>query len=222
MSYYAEKLSAERLRKCYEVAPPRVRQYLDAEVDHAASRIQPGDTVLELGCGYGRIFEKLADKTTTLIGIDNSLSSLRLGREMFSEVGNVHFLQMDAANLAFRNATFDVVLCIQNGLSAFKVDQRRLIEESIRVTRSGGKVLLSTYAQTFWEHRLHWFTLQADQGLLGEIDQQATGNGVIVCKDGFKATTITPDNFENLTAELGVQMHLLEVDESSLFCEIAL
>ncbi|UCE62216.1 MAG: class I SAM-dependent methyltransferase [Phycisphaerales bacterium] len=221
MSYYAEKLSAQRLRKCYDIAPPRVRQDLDAEVAHVAGRIRPGDTVLELGCGYGRIFEKLTDRSTTLIGIDTALSSLQLGREMFGGFGNVHFLQMDAANLAFCDGAFDVVLCIQNGLSAFKVNQRDLIGESVRVTRPGGRVLLSTYAEKFWEHRLRWFKLQADHGLLGEIDQRATGNGVIVCRDGFKATTITPDNFQALTNELAQRTHLLEVDKSSLFCEIS-
>jgi hypothetical protein len=30
--YYSEKLSAERLKKCYDIAPSRVRQYLDAEI----------------------------------------------------------------------------------------------------------------------------------------------------------------------------------------------
>ncbi len=30
--YYVEALSAERLRKCYEVAPPRVLRYLEAEL----------------------------------------------------------------------------------------------------------------------------------------------------------------------------------------------
>ncbi len=31
-SYYEEKLSAERLKKAYTIAPPRVKQYLEAEV----------------------------------------------------------------------------------------------------------------------------------------------------------------------------------------------
>jgi ubiquinone/menaquinone biosynthesis C-methylase UbiE len=59
-SYYSEHVSAGRLRRCYELAPPRVRRYLDAEIEHVAGRIRPGDAVLELGCGYGRVMEKLA------------------------------------------------------------------------------------------------------------------------------------------------------------------
>jgi 2-polyprenyl-6-hydroxyphenyl methylase/3-demethylubiquinone-9 3-methyltransferase len=218
--YYAERLSAERLRRCYEIASPRVRQYLDAEVSHVAGRIRPSDRVLELGCGYGRVVKELVGKAGTLIGIDTSLSSLQLARELMCEQGNTWFLAMDACALGFRDGTFDVVLCIQNGLSAFKVDQRVLIGECIRVARPGGRVLFSSYAQKFWKDRLAWFQLQSDEGLLGEIDHDATGDGVIVCKDGFRATTISPDDFMALMSEFNVHPKIEEVDESSLFCEI--
>ena len=46
--YYAQQLSAERLRTCYEIASPRVSQYLSAEIDHAATWLRPSDRVLEL------------------------------------------------------------------------------------------------------------------------------------------------------------------------------
>ncbi|GAF70576.1 unnamed protein product, partial [marine sediment metagenome] len=120
----------------------------------------------------------------------------------------------------FRDGVFDVVVCIQNGISAFHVDQRVLIAESIRVTRPGGRVLFSSYSERFWKHRLEWFRLQAEQRLLGEIDWQATRDGVIVCKDGFRATTIGPDEFISLTSEFNVQRRIVEVDQSSLFCEL--
>ncbi len=219
-NYYAQRLSAERLRKCYEIAPSRVRRYLDAELDYVMSRIRPDDIVLELGCGYGRIFERLACKAGTVIGIDNAFASLELGRRMLEGFPNVRFVQMDAATLAFQDRVFDVVVCIQNGVSAFKVDRRKLVEESVRVTRKSGRVLLSSYSPRFWSDRLEWFRLQSEHGLLGEIDEQATGDGVIVCKDGFKATTVGPDEFLLLTADLDVHIRIEEVDESSVFCEI--
>lgn len=218
--YYSERLSAERLRKCYEIAPPRVKQYLDAEIQHTASQIRPADTVLELGCGYGRVLEKLAPKAKRLVGIDTSRSSIELGRELLRGLANCWLLQMDAVALGFRDQVFDVVLCIQNGISAFKVDQQALIAESIRVTRAGGRVLLSSYSAKFWDARLEWFRLQSEQGLLGEIDWAATGDGVIVCKDGFSATTLSRDDFVSLTSGLGVQRRIEEVDASSIFCEL--
>ncbi len=219
--YYDERLSAQRLRRCYEIAPPRVRRYFDAEFRFVADRIRPSDEVLELGCGYGRFIGSLAGKARLLVGIDTSTASLLMGRELSGGTAACRFLQMDALALAFRDRTFDVVLCIQNGLSAFHVDPRTVISESIRVGRRGGRVLLSSYSPRFWPDRLEWFRLQAAEGLLGKIDEQATGNGVIVCSDGFHARTIGGDEFLSLTSGFDVQSVVVqEVDESSVFCEI--
>ncbi len=219
--YYTERLSAELLQRCYEIAPPRVRQYLDAEIEHVLSHVRASDAVLELGCGYGRVLGRLSEGAATAIGIDTSRSSLRVARDLLAKRGNCRVLCMDAASLGFCDHAFDVVACVQNGISAFRVDQRALIAESIRVARPGGRVMCSSYAAEFWEPRLEWFRLQADHGVIGEIDWEATGAGVIVCKDGFRATTVDADGFERLTCDFNVQRQIRVVDRSSLFCELA-
>lgn len=219
-SYYSEQLSAERLRKCYQIAPPRVRQYLDAEIRHVAGRIGPADLVLELGCGYGRVLEKLAERARALVGIDTSASSLQLARRLLGGISNCQLVQMNSVALGFRDRVFDVVVCIQNGISAFGVNQRELTAESIRVVRAGGRVLFSSYARGFWKDRLEWFRLQSAHGLLGEIDWGATRDGVIVCKDGFRATTLGPEQFESLASGFNVHCQIEEVDQSSVFCEL--
>jgi 2-polyprenyl-6-hydroxyphenyl methylase/3-demethylubiquinone-9 3-methyltransferase len=122
--------------------------------------------------------------------------------------------------MAFKANCFDLTVCIQNGISAFKVNQRSLIKEAARVTRPEGTVLFSSYAAKFWPHRLDWFRAQADCGLVGEIDEAATGNGVIVCKDGFKAITIGPEDFRSLAADVGRALTITTVDDSSVFCAI--
>lgn len=83
--YYVEKLSALRLKRVYEIATPQICQYLDAELDHVLNKIKAGDTVLDLGCGYGRIIPQLAEKAGTVVGIDSSMESLRLGSEMLAD-----------------------------------------------------------------------------------------------------------------------------------------
>jgi 2-polyprenyl-6-hydroxyphenyl methylase/3-demethylubiquinone-9 3-methyltransferase len=225
--YYAENLAGERLRRCYELAPPRVRQYLAAELDHVLARLTPGDRVLELGCGCGRVLPQLAERAGIVVGIDTSRASLALARSGADVTSparpaptNLALAEMNAAMLGFGTGSFDVVVCIQNGVSAFHVDRRRLVEEATRVTRAGGRTLFSSYAAAFWDDRLEWFRHQAAAGLLGEIDEVATGNGVIVCRDGFRATTVSPDEFAALAAAVGVPATVTEVDGSSVFCEM--
>jgi 2-polyprenyl-6-hydroxyphenyl methylase/3-demethylubiquinone-9 3-methyltransferase len=220
--YYSHKLSAERLKKCYDIAPERIRRYLEAEIDFVLEKIQPSSSVLELGCGYGRVLDRLAQKASSVFGIDTSLESLQMARGAMSGAAGCHLALMNAARLGFPRGSFDTVVCIQNGLSAFKVDQSRLIQESIRVTKPGGNVLFSSYSDRFWEDRLEWFRIQSDYGLVGEIDFEATGDGVIVCKDGFRATTVGLYDFAILTAGLGVSARITEVDGSSVFCEIVI
>jgi 2-polyprenyl-6-hydroxyphenyl methylase/3-demethylubiquinone-9 3-methyltransferase len=127
---------------------------------------------------------------------------------------------MDAASLGFRDRSFDRVICIQNGISAFHVDQLTLVTETVRVTKPGGIALFSSYSDKFWQHRLDWFEAQAKAGLLGEINHEKTGNGIIVCKDGFTASTVRADDFLALTSQLKVDAKIVEVNGSSVFCEI--
>lgn len=218
--YYSQKLSAEKLKLCYEIAPPRVKQYLEAEIEFILEKIKPSDIILELGCGYGRVLEKLITKARTVVGIDTSYASLLLAEEILGDAPSCHLLAMDAVKLGFGDRLFDLVFCIQNGISAFGVDQRRLIEEAMRVTCSGGTVFFSSYSENFWKDRLAWFRIQSEHKLIGEIDEEATGHGVIVCKDGFRATTVGRNDFASLASHLDIKPTITEVNGSSIFYEI--
>jgi 2-polyprenyl-6-hydroxyphenyl methylase/3-demethylubiquinone-9 3-methyltransferase len=216
-AYYSDGLNAERLRRCYEIAPPRVQRYLRAEIDFVLACIRPADQVLELGCGYGRAIEHMIGVADRVVGIDTSVDSLIMGAETIECRG---LAAMDAGNLGFVDGSFDVVFCIQNGISAFGIDRSLVIDEAIRVTRPGGTVLFSSYSNRFWPERMKWFRIQAAHGLLGDIDEDATGDGVIVCKDGFRAETVGSGQFERLAASTRYPFEVVEVDESSLFCVI--
>ena len=216
--YYDTNLSAQRLKKCYDIAPSRVRQYLQAEIDFVLKKISRKDIVLDLGCGYGRLIPYLAKKAKFVHGIDASMPSLLLGNELLKNVQH-HFLQhMNATRLVYSANTMDVVLCLQNGISAFQVDQRALIKEAVRVTKPGGMAIFSTYSEKFWEHRLKWFKLQSKAGLVGDLDPEKTKNGSIVCKDGFCSSAINAKKFLEQTRWIrGIKVMVREVDDSCLF-----
>ena len=218
--YYDENLSGKRLERCYDIASGRVRQYLEAEITHVLDRLRPTDTVIELGCGYGRIAWRLAEIAHRVVGIDTATQSLELAKQQNHGEIKCDFQSMDALDLHFPDNSFDTVVCLQNGICAFGADPASLLKEALRVTREGGIVILSSYSDRFWQHRLGWFEAQATEGLVGEIDLEASGDGVIVCHDGFSAGRFTPENFRTLCLSLGIKSKITEVDQSSVFCEV--
>ena len=218
--YYNKNLSADKLKKVYEIAPPRTKQYLQAEIDFVLNNIRSSDTVLELGCGYGRVLKPLAQKAQTVFGIDSSPGNIMAAQEYLGEFDNIQLFTMNDVDLTFEKNSFDKVICIQNGISAFHVDPRKLISESLRVTKKNGLILFSSYSDKFWKDRLEWFKVQSEYRLLGEIDWGKTKNGEIICKDGFSAQTYNKSDFEELMSRFEVLYKICEVNNSSIFCVI--
>jgi len=219
-TYYKDKLSADKLLRCYEIAPPRIKHYLNAELYFVISNLHGTDLVLELGCGYGRVMKEVSQSVPWIIGNDISKRSLELAGAYMEPCQNYAVFLMDASQMSFRSCIFDAVFCIQNGISAFGVNKKRLIAESIRVTKDNGIILFSSYSPKIWEARLEWFRKQSQFGLIGEIDEEKTRDGTIVCKDGFRATTVSSDQFVGLFDEFRLNASIIEVDESSIFCKI--
>lgn len=218
--YYDQVLSGKKLKDVYDTATPPVKRYLESEIQFILDSIRPGDSVLDLGCGYGRIIPRLLEKASFVVGLDNSFGNLLYGNDHLNKNLNYSFLCMSAESLGLKQNSFDAVICIQNGISAFHIDQKSLIKESVQLCRKSGIVLFSTYSPKFWEHRLEWFKLQSEAGLLGEIDVEKTKDGTIVCTDGFTATTVTAEKFDALTEDLDVSSEIIEIDDSSLFCAL--
>lgn len=215
-SYYAQKLNSEKLFQAYKTSIPRVKQYLDAEITFVKNNLTGSERVLELGAGYGRVVKELASHCKSITGIDISAESVLLGKEYLENCPNSEIVNMDVNNLTFEE-TFDVILCLQNGLSAMKIASSDQIERILGMVVSGGKFYISTYSEKFWQYRLMWFKEQAEKGLLGELDLEKTKNGIIICKDGFKATTHTPKDLKTIGYLSGYDYQIHEVDESSVF-----
>lgn len=215
-NYYASKLNSEKLYEVYQTQLHRVKRYLDAEVNFVRRGLQGHEKVLELGAGYGRILKELAPSVFSITGVDISEGSVDFGKEYLKGIPGCDLQVMDAHALAF-DSDFDIVLCLQNGLSAMKGEALNLIEQSMKALYHGGKAYFSSYSPKFWEHRLAWFQEQAKNGLLGEIDPEKTKEGVIVCKDGFVSTSFSRDEMKELALAAKCPYQIMEVDDSSLF-----
>src|SRR4051812_38341680 len=103
--------------------------------------IQTGDRVLEVGVGTG-INATLYPRDCAVTGIDLSHSMLEKARERVTrkDITNVRLLEMDAADLKFADASFDIVYAPY--LISVVPDPVRVAHEMRRVCRPGGRVIL--------------------------------------------------------------------------------
>jgi 2-polyprenyl-6-hydroxyphenyl methylase/3-demethylubiquinone-9 3-methyltransferase len=215
-NYYAANLNAHKLFNVYQTQLPRVKQYLEAEVAFVRRHFQGGERVLEIGAGYGRIMKELATNCASITGIDISSDNVRFGVEYLADMPNAKLLVMDAHNVQL-NETYDVLLCLQNALSAIKAQPLEYVKTITALLAPGGRAFCSSYNAKFWEDRLAWFHEQAGKGLLGEIEHEQTRDGVIVCKDGFRSVTLSPSDLDAMGKASGLHYEVCEVDESSVF-----
>ena len=103
---------------------------------------QPGMRVLDMACGPGNLTRILAEAVSPdgeVIGIDLAEGMIELARG--GGIPNARFEVMDIENLAFEDASFDIVTC-GHGLQ-FVPDLLRALREARRVLRRGGRLVAS-------------------------------------------------------------------------------
>ena len=73
---------------------------LDALLSALGASIEPGDQVLEIGCGVGRLTRVLSARARSVAALDVSERMLDLAREHNQELANVDWLLGDGSTLA--------------------------------------------------------------------------------------------------------------------------
>jgi demethylmenaquinone methyltransferase/2-methoxy-6-polyprenyl-1,4-benzoquinol methylase len=143
------------LMKVLESAPSRydrgIRLLTLGAVDRAYDRlavyIEPGQRVLDLGCGTGALTLRAAQRGAMVKGIDVNAQMLDIARERVERANltsNVALCEMGVAELGVEDAeTYDVVttgLCLSELTEG---ERTHALREAYRVLKPGGLLLLA-------------------------------------------------------------------------------
>jgi ubiquinone/menaquinone biosynthesis C-methylase UbiE len=119
--------------------------YYPSENLAEALDIVPDERVLDVACGSGNAAIAAARRAWgNTVGADFVPALLERGRERAAaERLEIEFVEADAQDLPFEDASFDVVVSVYGAM--FAPDQERTAAELLRVTKPGGRIGMANW-----------------------------------------------------------------------------
>ncbi|MGE5417859.1 MAG: methyltransferase domain-containing protein [Acidobacteriota bacterium] len=132
-----DRYSAESKGECSTLSCGSNLDYLN---------LQPGEWVLDLGCGAGRETleaAKRVGKQGVVVGLDITSEMLKVAESNArdSQLSNARFITASIEQLPFADSSFNVV--ISNCVINHALDKSKVYREIHRVLKAGGKFVVS-------------------------------------------------------------------------------
>lgn len=134
----------------------RTRAVVWTDILPLAKYAEPGDKILDLGCGNGRLLELFQDKNIEYIGADNSEKLIVIAREKANNINQkvrTNFIVADALKLPFPDNYFDKIYSIAV-FHHIPSEEYRLefLREVKRVLKQDGLLILTVWNLWSWKN----------------------------------------------------------------------
>lgn len=165
--------------------------------------IYRGESVLEVGCGYGRVARMLArERDASVLGVDINKNEINTARRDSTEnmEANVLFEEMDGTNLQIRNNSADHVVMV-GVLGGVGLEVRKnILREAVRVARPGGAIAIAEFKMNLDDPE-RVIKYQQDAEITGEWGSRIVRRGKEIL---FIAKHFQLDELKKLLTEAGI------------------
>lgn len=110
------------------------------------NRLEPGSSILDLGCGSGDPADVEISKEHQVAGIDISQTQINLARQ---NVPTGHFLHGDASTAEIPPSSFDAVVSFYTLEHIPREEHKTVLRRICKWLRVGGLLLISTEAGNY-------------------------------------------------------------------------
>jgi ubiquinone/menaquinone biosynthesis C-methylase UbiE len=117
------------------------------------NRLEPGSSVLDLGCGSGDPADIEISKEHKVTGVDISQAQINLARQ---NVPTGHFTHGDAGSVEFQEAHFDAVVSFYTLEHVPRREHETILQRIYQWLRDGGFLLVSIEAGDFDDVMGEW------------------------------------------------------------------
>lgn len=88
------------------------RQYLWPEILEYLNTVKDGETVLDFGCGNGRLAEFFKNRKVEYAGIDFCGEFIKMAKAKYSAFKNIEFIEGDVLNSGLSSGSYDKIFSI--------------------------------------------------------------------------------------------------------------
>ena len=191
----------------------KIKDWFQKEIAYLKKNIKPNSKILDIGCGFGRHIELIADFSKEVIGIDNNSGMIKKAKNRLSNFKNVKLFVQNAQKLEFKKDYFDYVICFTNTFGNFPDIKENVLKEMKRVCKKDGQIIISVYNDNVLKMRKKNYE---KVGLhITEIK-----NGIIYTEEGLISEQFSKSQLKKLFDKLRLKSKILELNAISFLCKL--